>query len=154
MGQLFKFKDEQATQLKRIAIFSDVTLIQSGVNTQQANDYLRHWFKAYQYGQTQPLVLPAALLMLLAEKGKELEWHSDEMGKATIANFIDLRKEWDKSDSFLPFSLEEMEWSRKHRDWQFILDEQDTTALLQHACDEFAYDLYQPIYQYQIAVED
>ena len=147
-------KDEQATQLKRIAIFSDVTLIQSGVTTQQANDYLRHWFKAYQYGQTQPLVLPAALLMLLVEKGKELEWQSDEMGKATIANFADLRKEWDKSDSFLPFSLEEMEWSRKHRDWQFILDEQDTTALLQHACDEFAYDLYQPIYQYQIAVED
>lgn len=146
--------DDQAAKLQRIAIFSDATLINSGVTTTQAKDYLLRWFKAYQYGQTQPLVLPAALLLQLAEKGKALEWQSDEMGKATIANFTDLRKEWDKSDSFLPFSLADMEWSRRHRDWQFILDEQDTTALLKHCCDAFAYDLYQPIYHYQIAVED
>lgn len=51
-------------------------------------------------------------------------------------------------------NLTEMEWSRKHRDWQFILQEQDTTALLKHACDHFAYALYSPIYQYQRVAEE
>ena len=41
-----------------------------------------------------------------------------------------------------------------HRDWQFILQEQDTTALLKHACDNFAYALYSPIYQYQQVAEE
>jgi len=36
-----------------------------------------------------------------------------------------------------------------HRDWSFILQEQDAQALLQHACDEFAYDLYHPVFQFQ-----
>jgi len=50
--------------------------------------------------------------------------------------------------------LTEMEWSKKHADWQFILQEQDATALLKHACDLFAYDLYNPIYQYQTVAEE
>lgn len=91
--------------------------------------------------------------MLLAEKGKALEWQSDEFGKLTIANFKDLQKEWDKSDAFLPFALADMEWSKKHRDWQFILQEQDTNALLKYACDTYAYDLYQPIYLHQTVAE-
>lgn len=146
--------DEQSIQLKRIALFSDVTLIQSGVSTTQANQYLLSWFKAYQYGQSQPLVLPAALLLQLAEKGKALDWQTNEQDQVIIANMQDLLKEWQKSDALLPYSLSNMEWSRKHRDWQFILEEQDSTALLQHCCDVFAYALYQPIYQYQMAVED
>ena len=78
---------------------------------------------------------------------------SGAVGKNTMANFKDLQKEWDKSDSFLPFALADMEWSKKHRDWQFILQEQDTTALLQYACNRYAYDLYQPIYLHQTVVE-
>lgn len=146
--------DEKSAQLQRIAVFSDVTILNAGVTATQANAYLLAWLKAYQYAQTQPLVLPSALLFLLAEKGKELEWQTDEFGKTSIANFKDLQKEWDKSDSFLPFSLADMEWSKRHRDWQFILQEQDTTALLKYACDEFAHDLYQPIYQHQSVVEE
>ncbi|QIO04766.1 exodeoxyribonuclease V subunit gamma [Acinetobacter shaoyimingii] len=146
--------DEKTAQLQRIAIFSDATLINTGVTATQAQAYVQSWLQTYAYAQTQPLVLPAALLGLLAEKGKELEWESDEFGRNTLANFKELQKEWEKSDSFLPFSLNDMEWSKQHRDWQFILQEQDTTALLKHACDQFAYALYQPFYQYQTVVEE
>lgn len=148
------FSDETSAQLKRIAVFSDATILNTGVTATQAQQYLQSWLKAYKYGKTQPLVLPSALLLLLAEKRKELEWQTDECGKASIANFKELEKEWDKSDAFLPFSLAEMEWSKRHRDWQFILQEQDATALLAHACDTFAYDLYQPIYLHQSIVEE
>ena len=146
--------DTQSQQLQRVAIFSDVTLIQSGLTSSQAKQYLAAWLSAYEYGQSNPLVLPAALLLLLAEKGKTLEWQVDENGQAELSNFSELKKEWDKSDSFLPYALTDMEWSRKHRDWQFILDEQDATALLKDACDQFAFELYEPIYQHQEAVED
>lgn len=37
-----------------------------------------------------------------------------------------------------------------HQDWSFILQEQDAQALLQHACDEFAYDLYHPVFNFNI----
>ena len=30
-----------------------------------------------------------------------------------------------------------------------VMQEQDAQALLQHACDEFAYDLYHPVFQFQ-----
>ena len=145
--------DQRSTKLERIAVFSDVSIVNSGLTTTQAKSYLQAWLHAYDYAQQQPLVLPAALLLLLAEKGKALEWQSDEFGKLTIANFKDLQKEWDKSDAFLPFALADMEWSKKHRDWQFILQEQDTNALLKYACDTYAYDLYQPIYLHQTVAE-
>ncbi len=146
--------DETSAQLKRIAVLSDATILNTGVTATQAQQYLQSWLNAYNYGKTQPLVLPAALLLVLAEKGKELEWQTDEFGKASITNFKELQKEWDKSDAYLPFSLSEMEWSKRHRDWQFILQEQDATALLAHACDTFAYELYQPIYLHQTLVQE
>ncbi|MBU3847185.1 MAG: exodeoxyribonuclease V subunit gamma [Candidatus Acinetobacter avistercoris] len=147
-------EDERAKSLKRIAIFSDVTIINTGLTTAQAKQYLHAWLRAYDYAQKEPLVLPAALLHILSEKDKKLDWAVDEEGRAKIANFADLQKEWDKSDAYLTFSLSDMEWSKKHRDWQFILQEQDATALLKHACDQYAYDLYHPIEVYQEAVED
>lgn len=146
--------EAQSAKLQRIALFSDITIINTGVSSQQAKAYLAEWFKAYAYAQSEPLVLPAALLLLLAEKGKTLEWLEDEQAQTHLANLPDLLKEWNKSDAFLPFALEDMEWSKKHSDWQFILQEQDATALLKYACEKFAYVLYQPIYQYQFVVEE
>ena len=151
-----KLDDEQSVKLRRIAVFSDHTILCTGVTSTQAQDYLLSWFKAYTHAQQQPLVLPAALLLQLAEKGKALEWESDEFGHKTIANFSDVLKEWnaDSARFMSSFSVEENEATKYHRDWQFILQEQDAKALLKDACDRFAYELYQPIYQYQYAVEE
>ena len=146
--------DDQSRVLKRIAVFSDVTLINEGLSSKEAEAHLLAWFKAYAYGQSEPLVLPSALMLKLAEVGKEPKWSDGDVGNMTMENFSDLQNEWTKSDAFLPYDLTEMEWSRKHRDWQFILQEQDTTALLKHACDHFAYALYSPIYQYQQVAEE
>lgn len=162
---------EKSKTLQRIAVFSDVTIISTGLSSEQAKVYLLPWFKAFAYAQSEPLVLPAGLLLKPAENNKQLEWslgtvegglaghglnadtqhHVESM---LINNFADLLTEWNKSDAFLPYDLTEMEWSKKHRDWQFILQEQDATALLKHACDHFAYALYQPIYQHQFVAEE
>ncbi|MFW1949320.1 exodeoxyribonuclease V subunit gamma [Acinetobacter bereziniae] len=145
---------EQSKGLQRIAIFSDVTIINTGLSSAQAKQYLLAWFKAFAYGQSEPLVLPAALLLKLSENNKTLTWIAEDSGRSVIEDFTVILNEWNKSDAFLPYDLTEMEWSKKHRDWQFILQEQDATALLKHACDQFAYDLYQPIYQYQTVAEE
>lgn len=145
---------EQSKGLQRIAVFSDVTIINTGLSSAQAKQYLLAWFKAFAYGQSEPLVLPAALLLKLTENNKTLTWIAEDSGRLVIEDFTVILNEWNKSDAFLPYDLTEMEWSKKHRDWQFILQEQDATALLKHACDQFAYDLYQPIYQYQTVAEE
>ena len=144
----------QSTGLQRIAVFSDVTIVNTGLSSAQAKQYLLAWFKAYAYGQSEPLVLPAALLLKLSENNKTLTWVTEDSGRSVIEDFTVILNEWNKSDAFLPYDLTEMEWSKKHRDWQFILQEQDATALLKHACDQFAYDLYQPIYQHQTVAEE
>ena len=141
--------------MRRVALFSDVTIISTGLSSKQAKTYLLAWFKAYAYAQSQPLVLPAALLLKLAEKDKALEWFENESGQMVIDNLGDLLKEWNADGArFSAFSVEDNEATRFHRDWQFILQEQDATALLKHACDQFAHDLYQPIYQYQYVEEE
>lgn len=147
--------DTQSKALRRIALFSDVTIISTGLSSKQAKAYLLAWFKAYAYAQSQPLVLPAALLLKLAEKDKALEWFENESGQIVIDNLGDILKEWNADAArFSAFSVEDNEATRFHRDWQFILQEQDATALLKHACDQFAHDLYQPIYQYQYVEEE
>ena len=150
------FSDEQALQLQRIAIFSDATIINTGLTSVQAKAYLADWFTAYAYAQQQPLVLPAALLLHLAETGKTLEWESDAFGQNSLSNFADLLKVWnaDAAKFMSSFSVEDNEATKFHRDWQFILQEQDATALLNSACAQFAYTLYQPIYQYQSVAEE
>ena len=148
-------EDAQSQDLRRIALFSDVTVISTGITSKQAKAYLLAWFKAYAYAQSQPLVLPAALLLKLAEKNKALEWFENESGQMIIDNLGDLLKEWNADGArFSSFSVEDNEATRFHRDWQFILQEQDATALLKHACEQFAYDLYQPIYQHQCVEEE
>ena len=60
----------------------------------------------------------------------------------------DLLKIWKNTynTGFVDFSQDEA--NQQHRDWQFILQEQDATALLQFACDHYSYALYQPIFEF------
>lgn len=147
--------DEQAQSLRRIVVFSDTTIICTGITTQQAKDYLAEWFKAYAYAEQQPLVLPAALLLEPAQKGKSLEW-SPEAEHWELKEFDRLLSSWraDAARFISSFSLDNNEATMLHRDWQFILHEQDSSALLKYACDHYSYALYQPIYQYQYQAED
>ena len=46
------------------------------------------------------------------------------------------------------FDMTQNEACKLHRDWQFILQEQDAAALLQYACDHYSYVLYQPIFEF------
>lgn len=50
--------------------------------------------------------------------------------------------------------MTENEGNKAHRDWQFILQEQDAKALLAHACEQFSYELYHPIFLHQQSLED
>ena len=61
-------------------------------------------------------------------------------------------KDWNDTGDFSGFDMTQNEACKLHQDWQFILQEQDATALLQYACDRYAYDLYQPIFDY-VSVE-
>lgn len=147
--------DQQAQSLRRIVVFSDVTIICTGITTQQAKDYLAEWFKAYAYAQQQPLVLPAALLLEPAQKGKELQWQAASE-HWELQDFDRLLSSWraDAARFVSSFAPEQNEATMLHRDWQFILHEQDSSALLKYACDHYSYALYQPIYQYQYQAED
>jgi exodeoxyribonuclease V gamma subunit len=145
---------EGGTDYQRIVVFSDQTICCNGVSSNQAKLWLEHWINAWNYGQEQPLVLPAALLLKVMEKGKELEWQSNEQGNMVIQNFDDLLKVWNENGQFTGFDMTSNEASKYHRDWQFILQEQDALALLKHACDEFSYSLYQPIFWHLQSFED
>lgn len=135
--------------LQRIVVFSDQTVICSGLCSEQARQLLDPWFRAWQYGQSQPLVLPAALILGAAEQGKCHQWTADESGHNVICNFESLIKDWNQTHHYGAFSVMDNEAARLHRDWQFILQEQDATALLQHCCNTFSYELYAPIFEYQ-----
>lgn len=146
--------DEESRHLKRIAVFSDNSIICTGLTPQEAKTYLQHWQTAFEFASKQPLVLPAALLMKLATEGKILEWTNAEDGSIHLQNFEKLQNEWNKSDAFLSYRLNQSEESKLHQDWQFILQDQDSNILLREACDRFAYALYQPIYLHQFTVEE
>lgn len=65
-----------------------------------------------------------------------------------------LYKDWNDSGQFSAFSVADNEACKHHRDWQFILQEQDASLLLAHACEQFSYDLYQPIFWHQQTLEE
>ena len=140
--------------LTRIVVFSDRTIVCQGVSSNQARKWLEHWFKAWEYGQTQPLVLPAALLLKIAEKDKQHEWQADEHQQMCIDAMDVIYKDWHEDGKFSGFSVADNEACKMHRDWQFILQEQDATALLEQACKQFSYDLYQPIFLHQRMAEE
>lgn len=137
---------------RRIVVFSDQTVICSGVSSEQARQYLQPWFKIWRHAQQQPLVLPAALLLKPLEKAKAYQWETaDQAEKAKLdeKSYAELLKYWNETGSFTTMDMTQNEACKLHRDWSFILQEQDAQALLQHACDEFAYDLYHPVFQFQ-----
>ena len=140
---------DDTTEKRRIVIFSDKTVICAGVNTQQARIYLQQWLHFWQDAQQQPVVLPAALLLKAFEKSKiyqwieqENAWVLDEKSQAEIL------KNWQETYKVGNFDFVQDESNQQHRDWQFILQEQDATALLKYACNHYSYVLYQPIFEF------
>ncbi|AMX17987.1 RecBCD enzyme subunit RecC [Acinetobacter pittii] len=137
---------------RRIVVFSDQTVICSGISSEQARQYLQPWFKIWRHAQQQPLVLPAALLLKPLEKAKAYQWETTnqtEKAKLDEKSYAELLKYWNETGSFTTMDMTQNEACKLHQDWSFILQEQDAQALLQHACDEFAYDLYHPVFQFQ-----
>ncbi|MEQ1187488.1 MULTISPECIES: exodeoxyribonuclease V subunit gamma [Acinetobacter] len=136
----------------RIVVFSDQTVICKGISSEQARQYLQPWFKIWRYAQRQPLVLPAALMLKPLEKAKAYQWevsNQTEKIKLDEKSYTELLKYWNETGAFTAIDMTQNEACKLHKDWRFILQEQDAQALLQHACDEFAYDLYHPVFQFQ-----
>ena len=140
---------ESATEKRRIVVFSDQTVICEGLDTEQAQSYLNDWLRLWQDAQQQPVVLPAALLLKPLEKGKQHEWIELE-SKQILAEDSQKQvlKDWNDTGDFSGLDMTQNEACKLHRDWKFILQEQDATALLHYACDHYAYALYQPIFEF------
>lgn len=152
---------------QRVVVCRNATIICQGVSSVQAKAYLDAWMEAWRFGQQQPLVLPANLLLAVKDKSfnllveetdkatkiTEVIWLENEQGQKTLQAFPELLKKWQQDDMNSHFDIRDDEANVAHRDWHFILQAQDAKALLQFSCDRFAYALYQPIYQYQRLVE-
>ncbi|MCL5767178.1 exodeoxyribonuclease V subunit gamma [Acinetobacter sp. ANC5681] len=142
-------KSDAATEKRRIVVFSDQTVICEGLSSQQAQHYLNAWLQLWHDAQQQPVVLPAALVLKPLEKGKQYEWiELDSTQVLTEESQKQVLKDWNDTGDFSGFDMTQNEACKLHRDWQFILQEQDATALLQYACDHYSYSLYQPIFEF------
>ncbi|ENX32010.1 exodeoxyribonuclease V, gamma subunit [Acinetobacter colistiniresistens] len=140
---------ETATEKRRIVVFSDHTVICEGLSSAQAQTYLRAWLQLWQDAQQQPVVLPAALLLKPLEKAKQHEWVELDSKQILVEESqIQILKDWNDTGDFSGFDMTQNEACKLHRDWQFILQEQDAAALLHYACDHYAYALYQPIFEF------
>ncbi|MGN5763403.1 exodeoxyribonuclease V subunit gamma [Acinetobacter calcoaceticus] len=140
---------ETASEKRRIVVFSDQTVICEGLSSQQARTYLQDWLELWQHAQQQPVVLPAALMLKPLEKAKQHEWFElDSKQVLSEDSQKQLLKDWNDTGDFSGFDMSQNEACKLHRDWQFILQEQDAAALLQYACDHYSYRLYQPIFEF------
>ncbi|WP_277560563.1 exodeoxyribonuclease V subunit gamma [Acinetobacter beijerinckii] len=140
---------DSATEKRRIVVFSDQTVICEGLSSQQAQQYLQEWLHLWQTGQQQPVVLPAALLLKPLEKGKHYDWIEQNSQQVLVEDSQkQVLKDWNDTGDFSGFDMTQNEACKLHRDWQFILQEQDAAALLQYACDHYSYALYQPIFEF------
>ncbi|HJF27682.1 MAG TPA: exodeoxyribonuclease V subunit gamma [Acinetobacter lwoffii] len=138
----FIHDDARAPALERIVIFSDKTLKFSGLSSSKAREYLQFWFKAWEIGQKQPLVLPAELLMK-----KNWKWAENEHGQMTIVEMQELLNGWNnRYESSRPLTSDES--NQLHQDWQFILQDQDPDQALETCCHHFAHALYAPIHDH------
>ncbi|MCE1272105.1 MAG: exodeoxyribonuclease V subunit gamma [Acinetobacter sp.] len=146
---LVLIKSDAATEKRRIVVFSDQTVICEGLSSQQAQHYLKAWLQLWHDAQQQPVVLPAALVLKPLEKGKQYEWiELDSTQVLTEESQKQVLKDWNDTGDFSGFDMTQNEACKLHRDWQFILQEQDATALLQYACDHYSFALYQPIFEF------
>lgn len=140
---------DSAASKRRIVVFSDQTVICEGLSAQQAQQYLQAWLQLWQTGQQQPVVLPAALLLKPMEKGKHYDWVEQDSQQVLVEDSQkQVLKDWNDTGDFSGFDMTQNEACKLHRDWQFILQEQDAAALLQYACDHYSYALYQPIFEF------
>ncbi|ENU31618.1 exodeoxyribonuclease V, gamma subunit [Acinetobacter sp. CIP-A165] len=140
---------DSTTEKRRIVVFSDQTVICEGLSSQQAQQYLHAWLQLWQTAQQQPIVLPAALILKPLEKAKHLEWtEQNDQHHLTEDSQKQILKDWNDTGDFSGFDMSQNEACKLHRDWQFILQEQDAAALLQYACNHYSYALYQPIFEY------
>ncbi|MCH7335464.1 exodeoxyribonuclease V subunit gamma [Acinetobacter sp. NIPH 2699] len=138
-----------ATDKRRIVVFSDYTVICEGLSTEQARAYLQAWLQLWQDAQQQPVVLPAALLLKPLEKGKHYDWIEQHAQHIFVEESQkQVLKDWNDTGDFSGFDMTQNEACKLHRDWQFILQEQDAAALLKYACDHYSYALYQPIFEF------
>ncbi|SDB81312.1 exodeoxyribonuclease V subunit gamma [Acinetobacter boissieri] len=138
---------DEGTDLKRVVVFSNHTMICQGVSSKQAKAYLADWWQAWHVAQQTPLVLPAALLLKPIEDSKALTWQQvDEHDVLDEKSMQLLLKVWENQYEYGAFSVSEDKASQYHQDWEFILQQQDRTALLQDACLTWSYRLYAPIY--------
>lgn len=139
------------TDLKRIVVFSDQTLICEGVSSKQAKEYLAVWWQMWHRGKCSPLVLPAALLLKPAQQQKTLQWLASSNDEMLLdeKSMKMLLKEWQNSYDTGMFSRSQDKASQEHQDWAFLLQQQDAAVLLQSACSAWSYALYAPIYNYQ-----
>ena len=146
----FLQEPDHMTDKRRIVVFSDQTVICEGLDSQTAREYLEAWFEAWHYAIQQPLVLPAALLLKPLVKGKQYQWQPDETGRMQLlpSDCETILKDWKDNKSFSSIDVTQDESSQYHRDWSFILQQQDAQALLNDALTQFSYALYAPIFQH------
>lgn len=141
--------NQEGQSYRRIVVFSDQTIICTGLSSEQAEDYLKGWWALWEKGQKTPVVLPAALL-LKTNKTAYTAWAQDKKTHEWTFNLDATVKAWENTyTANTDFLLQDDRSSYLHRDWQFLLQQQDATALLKHACEAFAELLYAPICQYQ-----
>lgn len=133
---------------QRICVCHDQTIVCAGVSSNQAYQMLEQWWLLSQQAQCRPVVLPAELI-LRKSKDFTAEWDDAEQA---IVNLDRMCQEWRKKDTFSAFSFDASEWNIKHRDWQFILQDQESQHLDQMLKDsvmQFGHDLYYPLIRYQ-----
>lgn len=134
-----------------LVVFKDATIVNTGISSDQAKTYLSHWVRAWKYGQEQPLVLPAKLLLTPLEKKKQLQWQFSEQDSLYhLDQMNDMIKIWNETFTFSQdYPLTENRANKKHRDWRYILQNQNSTELLIKCCQMFSRDLYKPVYDHQ-----
>lgn len=155
--------DAPMLDYERIEVCNDVTIRCAGLGPEDARVHLARWMQAWRYGQQQPLVLPAALLLatdknsaLMVQEGKkgedlEVKWQENEQGRQMLQQFDKLTAKWTDPGDYAAFDVRLDEANQAHADWAFILRDQDSLQLLTQCCELFAYALYQPIYSHQTA---
>lgn len=152
---LYSLPEHDQGSYVRIEVCKDAVVQCSGVTPADARHYLKAWVSAWEYGQNQPLVLPAALLLdtdrLIDKKDKEhpdtVQWIQTDHG-FVLKHFHKLLEKWVMTGDFSNFDIRADEANQAHLDWAFILRDRDASACLKQSCDLYAHALYAPIYQH------
>lgn len=155
--------DAPLLNYQRVEVCNDVTIRCAGISPEDARMHLTRWMQAWRYGQQQPLVLPAALMLatdknsaLIVQEGKkgeelDVKWQENEQGQQVLQQFDKLAAKWTDPGDYAAFDVRQDEANQAHADWAFILRDQNSLQLLTQCCEQFAYALYQPIYSHQTA---